>query len=314
MILSVSRRTDIPAFYSDWFMGRIREGYLYVKNPMNAHQISQINLSPELVDCIVFWTKNPKPLMKYLPELNDYAYYFQYTITGFGKEVEKNVPSIDESIDTFISLSKQIGKKRVIWRYDPIFISDTYSVEYHEKMFDYIASKLAGYTEKCVISFVDDYGKNHKNLQSLGMHLMKIDTMKELAEKLSSIGKKYSLPLASCAERIDLQKYGIAHNCCIDKELIESITGFQMLGKKDKNQREECGCLESIEVGTYNTCRNDCKYCYATYSIDSVISNTKSYDVNSPLLCGKTDENSKITERKVKSLKDGQMTLWDMLH
>lgn len=156
MILSVSRRTDIPNYYSEWFYNRIKEGFLYVRNPMNAHQISEIKITPDVVDCIVFWTKNPLPMMKRLNEIKDYNYYFQFTLTGYGNDVEVNLPNKKtEMIPVFQELSEKIGKQKVIWRYDPIFFSDRYTKEYHLKAFKSIAEALSGYTEKCVISFVD---------------------------------------------------------------------------------------------------------------------------------------------------------------
>lgn len=161
MILSVSRRTDIPNYFSDWFINRIREGYLYVRNPMNAHQISRIALSPETVDCMVFWTKNPENMLGQLDFLRDYTYYFQFTLTGYGREVEPGLPHKREKlIPVFRRLSEKIGKQKVIWRYDPVFISQKYTVEYHLRAFAEIADSLAGYTEKSVISFMDMYEKN----------------------------------------------------------------------------------------------------------------------------------------------------------
>ena len=160
MILSVSRRTDIPNYYSEWFYNRIKEGFLYVRNPMNAHQVSEIKITPDVVDCIVFWTKNPLPMMKRLNETKDYNYYFQFTLTGYGNDVEVNLSNKKtEMIPVFQELSEKIGKQKVIWRYDPIFFSDRYTKEYHLKAIKSIAEALSGYTEKCVISFVDIYPK-----------------------------------------------------------------------------------------------------------------------------------------------------------
>ena len=136
MILSVSRRTDIPNYYSEWFYNRIKEGFLYVRNPMNAHQVSEIKITPDVVDCIVFWTKNPLPMMKRLNETKDYNYYFQFTLTGYGNDVEVNLSNKKtEMIPVFQELSEKIGKQKVIWRYDPIFFSDRYTKEYHLKAF-----------------------------------------------------------------------------------------------------------------------------------------------------------------------------------
>ena len=163
MIISASRRTDIPAFYSEWFLNRIKEGFLYVRNPMNAHQISKIDLSRDVVDCIVFWTKNPIPMLPHLDELKDYPYYIQFTLTGYGKDVEAHLPDKKrELIPAFQELSRKIGPERVIWRYDPIAFSEKYTAEYHLRAFTQISEALKGSTHKCVISFVDTYHKNKK--------------------------------------------------------------------------------------------------------------------------------------------------------
>ena len=313
MILSVSRRTDIPNYYSEWFYNRIKEGFLYVRNPMNAHQISEIKITPDVVDCIVFWTKNPLPMIKRLDEIKEYNYYFQFTLTGYGNDVEVNLPNKKtKMIPVFQELSKKIGKQKVIWRYDPIFFSDRYTEEYHLKAFKSIAEALSGYTEKCVISFVDIYPKNKKNMDGLSSHELNDDELREFAEKLSKIAADNNIKIGSCAEKIDLDECGIVHNCCIDRELIEKIIGFKLKVGKDKNQRIECGCVESVEIGTYNTCKNGCVYCYANYSSKSVETNAAKYDPSSPLLCGQVQEDDKITIRKVESLKDTQLSIFDM--
>lgn len=313
MILSVSRRTDIPNYYSEWFLNRIREGYLYVRNPINTHQISKIILSPEVVDCIVFWTKNPEPLFSRLDELDEYKYYFQFTLTGFGNDIECNVPHKKKyMIPTFQKLSQKIGKERVIWRYDPIIFTDKYTPQYHLKAFGQMAKELHGYTSKCVISFVDLYAKNQKRMKALNSHFLTENELSAFAKEIARIAGDNDIKVATCAETVDLSSCGIEHNCCIDKELIEQIIGCKIQADKDKNQRKECGCIESIEIGTYNTCKNACLYCYANHSRESVMRNNSLYDVNSPLLCGEITEADKITERKVKSLKEKQLTVWDI--
>ena len=315
MILSVSRRTDIPNYYSEWFVNRIKEGYLYVKNPMNAHQISRINLSPDIVDCIVFWTKNPINMLDKLDEFKDYQYYFQITLTGYGKDVEPGLPDKKrELIPAFKELSGKIGKKRTIWRYDPILLNDKYTKEYHYRAFSAIADELKDYTEKVVISFVDLYAKTQRNTAGLHIENTGAEEMTEIAAKLAEIAHVHGLQIESCAEAIDLESVGVAHGHCIDKQLIEELIGCPLKGDKDKNQRHECGCMESVEVGAYNTCKNGCKYCYANYNNERVISQCHLYDPNSPLLCGIVDESAgdKITVRKVESLKELQISILDL--
>lgn len=318
MILSVSRRTDVPAFYSDWFFNRVRDGFLYVRNPLNAHQISRINLSPEVVDCIVFWSKNPTPMLGRLDELDAYSYYFQYTITGYGTDIEPSLPDKREVlIPTFRRLSEQIGKERVIWRYDPIALNERYSLEYHERAFRQISDSLAGYTERAVISFVDLYAKVQRNTAKQELRSPAQGEMLELAERLVQLAGERGLVVESCAEMIDLSSVGVEHGSCIDRRLIERLLGCRLEVGKDKNQRQECGCFESVEVGTYNTCKHGCLYCYANFNQALVTQGAGLYDPASPLLCGTVGDSDKITERKVKSLKsrkepeDSQISLWD---
>lgn len=314
MILSVSRRTDIPNYYSEWFINRLKEGFLYVRNPMNPHQVSRIDVSPEVVECIVFWTKNPANMMEQLMHLQNYTYYFQFTLTGYGKDIEPGIPDKRSVlIPTFQRLSEAIGKERVIWRYDPILINKKYTVDYHIKAFEEIAEHLSDYTERVVISFIDFYGKTQRNTQGLAMKEMTREDKVCLAEKMAKIAFKHHLRIETCAEQLDLQSIGVEHGRCIDQKLIERMLGCRLNGGKDKNQRKECGCLESVEVGTYNTCLNGCKYCYANFSDEKVKESVKLYSTDSPLLCGNVRKEDKITDRKIKILREAQMSLPDLL-
>lgn len=299
LIISASRRTDIPAFYSEWLFNRIREGYLLVRNPMNVHQISRINLNPEVVECIVFWTKNPKPMMNKLHELEKYNFYFQFTLNSYDKSIEPNVPKKNELIETFIELSKQIGKDKVIWRYDPILLTDVFTKEYHFKWFEYLAQVLCNYTNKCVISFVDLYKKTERNLKGINLLPMSKNDMEEIASKISKIGSNYNLVIESCSEEIDLNKFNIEHGKCIDDKLISKITGKVFNIEKDPNQRDICGCVRSIDIGTYNTCMNGCLYCYANFSKDAVAKNVSLHDSKSPLLFGNLNGKEKIIDREM---------------
>lgn len=311
MILSASRRTDIPCYYAEWFMNRIKEGFVCVRNPMNPRQVSRISLAPEMVDCIVFWTKNPEPMLPYLGDLQRYPFYFQFSLTGYGTDVERNVPHKRERmIPVFRKLSEQVGSKRVIWRYDPILFTDRYSEEYHLKAFGQISEALQGYTERCVISFVDTYTKNAKAMRELGIQELPEDRLREFAGKMADIARRNHMSIATCAETVDLADVGIRHSSCIDKALIEEIIGCSLEVGKDKNQRKECGCMQSIDIGTYNTCRNGCRYCYANHSTELVKKNSSFYQADSPLLCGTITEQDIVTERKVSSLKQCQIELF----
>jgi DNA repair photolyase len=299
LIISASRRTDIPAFYSEWFLNRIREKYLLVRNPMNIHQVSKINLSPEVVDCIVFWTKNPQPMLDRLNELEVYRYYFQFTLNSYDKSIEPDVPDKKQIINTFAELSNRIGKERVIWRYDPILLSPEFDKEYHIKWFEALAERLSNYTNKCVISFVDLYKKTERNMKGIELLPMVKEDMEELASKFSQIADGYNLVIESCSEDIDLDKYKIKHGRCIDDKLVSLITGRNFSIDKDPNQREICGCVKSIDIGAYNTCKHHCLYCYANFSKDAVEKNNKQHNSELPLLFGEIAENDKITERQI---------------
>lgn len=312
MILSVSRRTDIPNYYAEWFLNRVKAGFVCVRNPMNPHQVSRIAITPDKVDCIVFWTKNPAPMLPRLEELAPYDYYFQFTLTGYGRDIECNVPHKKEKmIPIFRELSGKTGAKRVIWRYDPILFNEKYTPEYHLKTFGKIASALKGYTEKCVISFADRYAKNEQNMRRLAAYEPEKKDLLEFAGKIAKIAQNNGMNIGSCAENMDLTECGIKYNSCIDKALIESIIGCRLKVEKDKNQRRECGCVESVDIGTYNTCRNGCKYCYANYSEESVIRNCRKYDPESPVLCSTIGENDKVTERRAVSWKERQINIFD---
>ncbi len=305
MILSVSRRTDIPAFYSDWFMKRIEEGYVCVRNPMNAHQVSRISLDPKVVDVIVFWSKNPKPMLSRLEAFKNYKYYFQYTLNAYEKDMEPNLAPLNERIETFIELSKRIGRKCVIWRYDPIVFTSKYTPEYHLKQFESIAKQLKGYTDKAVISFVDIYtSKNKTNMKEQDYYELDERQLNEFAKQLSDIAKENDMVVATCAETIDLSFCGIEHNSCIDQQLIEDIVGYPLKVNRD-GQRGACRCVKCEEIGTYNTCKHGCKYCYANYRPETVKDSCLKYDVNSPLLCDQINKiTDKVTDRPVKSLRD----------
>lgn len=310
MIISASRRTDIPAFYSDWLFERLKEGFVYVRNPMNFHKVSEIDLSLNVVDCIVFWTKNPKPMLDRLEELSDYHYYFQFTLNPYSIDVEDDVPNKGkEVINTFIKLSEKIGADKVIWRYDPILLSEKYTLEYHSRYFEKLAKTLKGSFSKCVISFIDMYKKNAKRCAENGIKELNSDQILAAAEQIANIAQKYDFPVASCAEEADLDKFGIKHNSCIDKAFIEQLIGEKINVQKDKAQREKCGCIESIDIGAYNTCVHGCKYCYANYRTETVISNHSRYDPRSPILCDSVSSEDKITKRVVKSVIDRQIEL-----
>ena len=308
MIISASRRTDIPTYYSNWFFNRIMNGYVLVRNPINTHQISKIPLNPDVVDGIVFWTKNPIPMLDRFNVLREYMYYFQFTLNSYAQDVETHVPNKQKHIiPAFKKLSDMIGPDRVIWRYDPIFLNDTYTPEYHIRYFEKIAKELSPYTKKCAISFIDFYRNTSKNVSDLSLHDFPEEAQKDLAKELAAIAHSYGLLIDTCAEGIELQEYGIGHARCIDDRLLSILLDCPLDIRKDKSQRLACGCVESIDIGAYDTCRNGCKYCYANYSEKTVCSNFARHIPDSPLLFGEVGPDDKITERKVMSCKVNQI-------
>lgn len=304
MIISASRRTDIPAFYSDWFLNRVKEGYLYVRNPMNRKQVSKISLRPDVIDCIVFWTKNALPLIQHLPELDSrkYCYYFQFTVNAYKTDIEPNVPLKSELLETFIRLSDIIGPERVIWRYDPILLSESYTLDHHFEYFEKFARKLEKHTKKCVISFVDMYKKSGRNLKDVCETEVPSADKLTLAKRFKEITSSCGIALETCAEDEDFGQLGIRHGRCIDDTLIAQLLGRKLKVDKDKFQRLACGCVSSIEIGSYSTCEHGCKYCYATESETKVKNNVALHNPLSPLLYGEVEDDVKITERDMKKL------------
>jgi len=310
MIISASRRTDVPAFYSQWFLNRLKQGYVMVRNPMNPQLVSKVPLNPNLIDCIVFWTKNPRDMMKKLDQLKGYNYYFLFTITSYGRDLERRLPKKEEIIDTFIELSQRIGKERVIWRYDPILISHTLDKNYHQLHFDYIANKLHSHTDRCIISFLDMYKKCERNLTGFNIKKLDSDEMFHLAKMLNRIARKNHIEMVTCAEEIDLSPIGIGHGKCIDDDLISRICGYQLEVKKDSHQRKACYCVESIDIGAYNTCNHICLYCYANSDARIVKQNIALHNPESPLLFGDLSGNERIIERIIESFKKTQRNLF----
>lgn len=299
MILSVSRRTDIPAFFSKWFLGRVREGFVLSRNPMNHSQVRRIALSPETIDCIVFWTKNPAPFLPYLDEIGArFPLYFQFTLNAYGRDAEPNVPPVAARLETLRRLAGKIGKARVVWRYDPVLLSPTYETAWHVARFAELAREIAPYAGRCVFSFLDYYRKIGKGLRAIHGRVCGGAEMCALAEAFAASAQKYGLPISACAEAGDYSAYGVERGRCIDPELIGRLTGRECRAAKDRNQRPECGCAASVDVGAYNTCRHGCRYCYANHSPQSTAARVALHDETSPLLIGHLEDGDKVKERK----------------
>ena len=249
MIVSASRRTDIPVLFSEWFYNRVEKGFVLLKNPYNPLQVGRVTLTPDKVDGFVFWTKNAAPMLSRIHELDDFKYYFQFTITAYEKDVERNIPNKEEIV---IPAFKRIGKGKAIWRYDPIFLNEKYTWDYHIQAFTKIAESLEGYTTKAVTSFVDFY--RTVDLTPLKIQALTSEQKKELAHKLAEIARQHGIELFSCAEEL-----GLPHSACVDGKM------FGVNKLKDRNQRGLCQCVESVDIGVYSTCANGCAYCYANH-------------------------------------------------
>ncbi|MDR1674850.1 MAG: DUF1848 domain-containing protein [Tannerella sp.] len=297
MILSISRRTDIPAFYSKWFFNRVREGFVYVRNPVNVHQISRIPVDPDQVECMVFWTKNPAPMLPRLDEIKPFAFYFQFTLTPYGRDLEVRLPDKDSLVETFRRLSGLVGPERVIWRYDPILMSHGIGEDWHLAHFEALAGKLATHTKRCVISFIDPYRKTEKNLRGTTVRVLRDTEIISLAGKMALIAQRHGMELQTCAETCDLTAWGIGHGKCIDDRLIESISGASLRAGKDKNQRPACRCIESVDIGAYNTCLHGCLYCYANASPAEAFERNRMHHPESPLPVGNVSTTDIVRER-----------------
>lgn len=308
MIISASRRTDIPAYYAKWFFNRLEAGYVLTRNPVNPHQISRVSLRPDVVDAIVFWTKNPLPMLDALPLLHDYMYYFQFTLTAYGPDVEPQIPDKDAClIPAFQRLAQTIGPDRVVWRYDPIFLSEVYTPAYHLRRFAEFAARLHPYTRKCTISFLDQYRNTAKNMAGLRLRAFPPAEQWALAKELVQIAHRYGLEMDTCAEELELAPYGVQHARCIDDRLLTRLLHCPLAITKDKNQRLACGCVESIDIGAYHTCPGGCRYCYANDGPGAALCNAAAHDPSSPLLFGAPGPDDRITEREMRSYRVDQL-------
>ncbi len=311
MILSISRRTDIPACYSRWFYRRLEEGMVCVPNPMNPRRIRRIAITPKGVDGMVFWTKNPIPMLDGLSRLQDYPFYFQFSLTPYDHKIETNLPNKEAVLlPAFQSLSNAIGRERVIWRYDPILLTDAFSLSDHIATFEAMAKRLSGYTETCVLSFVDLYRSTVTNTKGLGLHAPTEAEMHQIAAAFSRIAACHSIRLQSCCEAIDLSGYGISHGSCIDGALLQKIAGYPMTLKPDKNQRPGCGCVESVDIGMYHSCQNGCRYCYATHNPKAAAAAMARHNPASPLLIGELSIDAVITDVNPVSCREMQTRLF----
>lgn len=309
MIINTGMRTDIPAFYAEWFIKRIREGYVYTRNPYNNTQVTKYRLTPEVVDVLAFCTKNPSPMLPYMEELKKYGQYWFVTITPYGTDLEPNVPPKEQVMEDFLKLSQIVGADSMGWRYDPIIITDKYTVERHISDFSMMAEKLAGYTHTCVISFIDLYKKVRRNF-SEAKEVAYADKI-ALGKEFIRICKKYDMVVKPCAEGDELAGYGADCSGCMTKRTFEKAIHCRLDAPKIKSQRSECACLLGKDIGQYDTCGHLCRYCYANVNPDAVRRNMKLHNPQSPFLVGDLREDDVIHEANQSSWRNEQMNLFD---
>ena len=298
-IISASRRTDIPAFYSEWLLNRVREGWCLVPNPLNYSQLIFVSLRPENVAALVLWSKNPEPLVDHLDDLDSRGlrYYFQYTLNEYPHAFEPGVPPVEQRIRTFQTLSARIGPRRVIWRYDPIIVSNVTPPEYHIQRFRRLSSALKGYTDRVMISFIDYYQKTDHGLLQLeesgiqcDRQTSSSDTALELCRGLWEIASSKGMEIFTCAEDRDFSSTGVTSGSCIDGNLLSTLWGLRGHNKKDSAQRASCLCVSSRDIGVNDTCPHGCPYCYATRSVELAQRRYLQHNPRSPVIWGKTRE------------------------
>lgn len=311
MFINVSGRTDIAAYYSDWLMNRIREGFVYSRNPLFPHKVSKYRLDPEVVDCIIFCTKDPKPMLRYLPELRErgYAVYFFVTITSYGTDIEPRVPDYHEVMETFRHLSDKVTRNNICWRYDPILLTSKYTVDHHLQCFEEMTRELAGYTDVCIFSFVEMYRKLGYTFPEL--RAVNLEDKRRLLKGMSEISTAYHMRLQTCGDDNDYTAYGIRRSGCITVPILEQAIGKELKALKVHPARNGCGCIQTNDIGAYNTCPNGCRYCYATKDHGLALKNYQNHDPASPFLFGGFQDGDEISESKQRSfvVEDGQLRL-----
>lgn len=307
MIINTGQRTDIPAFYSEWFANRLKEGFVCVRNPYNAHQVSRYRLDPSVVDVIGFCTKDPSPMFRYMDLLKDYGQYWFVTITPYGRDIEPNVPDKHRLLEDFRQLSRLVGKDSIGWRYDPIFISGRYTEEYHLKAFRQMAEALEGLTETVVISFIDLYPKVRRNFPEA--REVTGDERLRLGKEIIRIAAAHGMTVRPCAEGDELAAYGADCRGCMTMDVYERAAGRRLRAPKKKGARAECACYLSCDIGAYNTCRHLCRYCYANAEASKVLARSSLHDPASPFLIGGYEEGDRIHDVPQQSWADGQEIL-----
>ena len=299
MIINTGSRTDTVQYYSEWLLKRFQEGFVYSRNPLFLNKVTKYELNPEVVDCVIFCSKNYEPILERLHEITDrFNTYFYYTITAYGKDIEPNVPSIEDSIETLIKLSEIVGAKRIAWRYDPILLTEKYTKNRHYETFDYMSEKLSPYIDRCIFSFVEMYKKLKTNMPEI--ILLTQEDKDEIAKNIGLIAQKNKILLQTCATLENYEKYNIIQSGCITAEILGTANGVTFSNIKHSGNRKGCRCMENRNIGDYDTCPNGCKYCYANQNPQIARKNYEKHNADSPLILGglnPTDEISQSSQR-----------------
>ncbi len=285
MIINTGGRTDTVQYFSPWLLKRFEEGFVFVRNPLFPHKVTRYELDPAVVDCVEFCSKNYAPILPRLHEITSrFNTHFQYTITAYGPDVEPGVPDIDTSCDTLLALERQVGAQRICWRYDPVLLTNAYTVERHLQTFEHLCARLSGHVDRCIFSFVDLYEKLERNMPEL--IVMGAAQKDALARGLGEIANRHGMLIQTCATRTDYSAYGILSGSCVTLEMLGRANGVAFRTLAHKGMRRNCRCFEMRDIGAYDTCPNGCRYCYANRSPELARSNHAVHDPDSPLLLG----------------------------
>lgn len=295
MILNVSGRTDIVGFYSEWFMNRYREGFVDVRNPFNKKLVSRIYF--EDVDTILFCTKNPMPILDHIKKIKK-PILFQVTLTPYKNDIEPYVPPKGQVIEAIKKLSQIIGTEYLSVRYDPIFLSEKYNVQYHKKAFEHMCKLLQGHVKQIIVSFIDDYKNVRKNQHVLKIRDFSEEDYKELGISFSESAKKYGMTVQTCFEERNLVEYGFVKGECLSHELAFKLTGKTNFKSWKARKGGKCNCVEMVDIGVYNSCHHFCKYCYANFDEEKVRKQMEQHDPTSSLLIGHLEPDDQVKVRK----------------
>lgn len=300
MIINTGSRTDTVQYYSDWLLKRFKEGFVYSRNPLFPNIVTRYELNPNILDCVVFCSKNYEPILDRLTEITDkFNTYFHYTITAYGRDIEPNVPTIDESIETLIKLSKIVGKQRIAWRYDPILLTKKYTKQIHYNTFDYMSKRLSPHINRCIFSFVDMYKKLETNMPEI--IILNNNDKIEIAKNIGSIAKKHNMIIQTCATIEDFKRFGILQSGCMTSEILGNANNITFKKVRHSGNRQGCKCIENRNIGDYDTCPNGCKYCYANKNPQIAQENYKKHNPNDLMILGNLKPTDEIQQSNQKS-------------